>query len=76
MVTPKILKSKLPKLDEQKAEELAEKINEIAAENQIDDDEIAEILSKSPKELEVEIEGLEENKKRLKVEAKKAIMTE
>lgn len=76
MVTSKILKSRLPNLDEQKAEDLADKINEIASAHQIDDDEIVNLLGKDPKALEAEIESLEENRKRLKLEAKKTIMQE
>lgn len=74
MVTSKILKSRLPNLDEQRAEDLAEKINEIASAHQIDDDEIVRLLGKDPDALEAEIDGLEENRKRLKLEAKKTIM--
>lgn len=73
MVTAKILKSKLPDLEEQKAEELAEKINEIATKHKIDDSEIAKLLGRTPEELDAEIEVLEEDRKKLKLEAKKTI---
>lgn len=76
MVTADILKSKIPNLNQQKAENIAAQIDWLATTYKIDNSQILKLLDKNPMELETEIKDSDESRKQLKREVRATILGE
>ncbi len=74
MITADILKSKNPKLDQQKAENIAFTIDLLATKYKIDNSQILKLLDKNLMELETEIKDRDESRKQLKRQVRETIL--